>query len=206
MLVLSTRKATVLHKWDLAKWLERLAVSFSSFPINQRTHTLKSFFILVNIVNLCLFLNKYAVMPKLQQSWVRSQHPPTQWNGRWSIVELRTLKEKKTFFTVQKLAYRIFVFVENCLLEFFNDSLSLLWRASFKFAHFTHTWGQATVVSGSFDVIGKIARSTQKQTHNQGTGYLFNELYVTKKTNLDVDAREKAWVHKSTRPYLPCVS
>ncbi len=56
-------------------------------------------------------------------------------------------------------------------------------------------WGYtATVVSGSFDVIGKIASSTQKQTHNQGTGYLFNELYLTKKPNLDVDAREKAWV------------
>jgi len=32
-----------------------------------------------------------------RNSWVQSQHPPTQWNlrgGRWSSVEQRTLKEK----------------------------------------------------------------------------------------------------------------
>jgi hypothetical protein len=49
--------------------------------------------------------------------------------------------------------------------------------------------------SGSHDVIGKIDRGTQKQTHNQGMGYLLNELYLTKKPNLDVDARHKAWVY-----------
>jgi hypothetical protein len=39
-------------------------------------------------------------MPKLQQSWVRSQHPPTQWKlrgGRWSSGEtmLNTVNRKK---------------------------------------------------------------------------------------------------------------
>jgi hypothetical protein len=37
-------------------------------------------------------------MPKAQQSWVRSQHPPTQWNlrgGRWSSVEYRMWKKRK---------------------------------------------------------------------------------------------------------------
>jgi hypothetical protein len=32
-------------------------------------------------------------MPKSQQSWIRSQHPPTQWNlggGRWSSAEYST--------------------------------------------------------------------------------------------------------------------
>ncbi len=37
-------------------------------------------------------------MPKSQQSWARSQHPPTQWNlrgGRWSSVENSTKKIPK---------------------------------------------------------------------------------------------------------------
>ncbi len=36
-------------------------------------------------------------MPKSQQSWVRSQNPPTQWNlrgCRWSVVEKPIRKEK----------------------------------------------------------------------------------------------------------------
>jgi hypothetical protein len=39
-------------------------------------------------------------MPKAQQSWVRSKHPPTQWNlrgGRWISVEYTDKKEKKIF-------------------------------------------------------------------------------------------------------------
>jgi hypothetical protein len=38
-------------------------------------------------------------MPKSQKSWVRSQHPPTQWNlmgSRWSSVEYSTWKKKKS--------------------------------------------------------------------------------------------------------------
>jgi hypothetical protein len=36
-------------------------------------------------------------MPKSQQSWVRSQHPPTQWNlrgGRESSIEIQYIEKK----------------------------------------------------------------------------------------------------------------
>jgi hypothetical protein len=36
-------------------------------------------------LDLAEWSERLAVMPKSQQSWVRSQHPPTQWNFRGGI-------------------------------------------------------------------------------------------------------------------------
>ncbi len=44
-----------------------------------------------------------------QQSWVRSQHPSTQWNlrgGRWSSVELRTLRNPPCYRNIRWVSCR----------------------------------------------------------------------------------------------------
>ncbi len=57
-------------------------------------------------------------MPKSQQSWVRSQHPPTQWNlrgGRWSSVE--PVHRKKS----QKSPVRMLRKACKWLIEFLTE-------------------------------------------------------------------------------------
>ncbi len=102
-------------------------------------------------------------MPKLQQSWVRSQHPPTQWNlrgGRCSSVEYSTEKKKNQknppefkyclfpvgFQSVNDYCYAYFptkicvkgLRSEMDFLEFLNDSKILRFLASIrKFSHYS---------------------------------------------------------------------
>ncbi len=70
--------------WDLAEyWMRSCLVRMRSGRVRMRYSR--------------VFRTSSLSVPKLQQSWVQSQHPPTQWNlsgGKWSSVEQRTWEEK----------------------------------------------------------------------------------------------------------------
>jgi hypothetical protein len=65
-------------------------------------------------------------MPKSQLSWIRSQHPPTQWNlrgGRWSSLN-KVLKKSKKIYPFQKIKqcyFFLFSIGWHCLAGFLKS-------------------------------------------------------------------------------------
>jgi hypothetical protein len=81
-------------------------------------------------------------MPKAKQSWVGSQHPPTQWNmrgGRWSSVECSTSKQKSNkspcWFVVQTI-----VAVYFGKLHFWNRLLWIVQTVAIEGAKLFQSW------------------------------------------------------------------
>ncbi len=86
-------------------------------------------------------------MPKSPQSWVRFQHPPTQWNlrgGRWSSVEYSTSKKIQK---IPPLKYRLWL---SSVAQAAEDLQASGWRGP---------------ISGA--VVGDPAAGSRDRAHSQ---------------------------------------